>query len=132
MSESAEIHGTVFKNGSATLLARVVGEDGAGVTRASLSAADYTVYTLDTNDPGAAVAVAGHDNGSVGVSALIYDALQTDALWDVDTIGYNFRHVLDVSTNQAFAAAGQTYRVVFRLTPTSGQVILVRFRLYAI
>ncbi len=132
MPESPEIHGTVFKNGSATLLARVVGEDGAAVTRPSLSAADYTVYTLDAGDPDAAVAVTGHDGVSVGVSALIYDTLQTDALWDLDAIGYNFRHVLDVSTNQAFATAGQTYRIVFRLTPASGQVILVRFRLYAI
>lgn len=132
MPESPEIHGTVFKNGSATLLARVVGEDGSPVSRASLSAAAYTVYTLDVDDPDAAVAVAGHDNVSVAVSALIYDTLQTDALWDVDTIGYNFRHMLDVSTNQAFATAGQTYRIVFRLTPTSGQVILVRFRVYAI
>jgi len=31
-----------------------------------------------------------------------------------------------------FVVAGKSYRVVFTLTPTAGQVILVRFRLAAI
>lgn len=125
-----KIHGTVFKNGSATLLARVVGEGGKLVTQASLIAAAYTVYMLDDDAPVASIRlVAGHENVSVAVPGLIHDTLQTDDLWDVDTIGYNFRHTLDVSANQAFAKAGRTHRIVFSLTPTSGQVILVRFRL---
>ena len=132
MADASDIHGVVFKNGSATFLARVVGAQGTPVTQANVASAKYTAYLLDENDPDTATAVAGHTNVAVDVASLIYDSLQNDDLWDVDQTGYNFKHVLDVSADQAFTTAGRTYRVVFELTPTSGQVILVRFRVHAI
>ena len=36
MSDAQDIHGTVFKNGSATLLARVVGPSGAVMTQSDV------------------------------------------------------------------------------------------------
>jgi len=132
MANASDIHGVVFKNGSATLLARVVGSDGNPINQGHIASAAYTVYLLDESDPDAGTPVAGHTDVAVAVASLIYDSLQNDDLWDVDELGYNFKHVLDVSSNQAFAAAGRSYRVVFQLTPTSGQVILVRFRVHAI
>jgi hypothetical protein len=132
MANASDIHGVVFKNGSATLLARVVGADGTPITQANVASARYTAYLLDENDPDAATPVAGHTEVAVGLGSLIYDTLQQDDLWDVDETGYNFKHVLDVSIQQVFAVAGRIYRVVFELVPTSGQVILVRFRLHAI
>jgi len=132
MADASDIQGTVFKNGSATLLARVVGDDGAAVTQAEIAQADYTVYLLDQDDPDAGTAVTGHANVVVSVASLIQDSLQVDSVWDVDQTGYNFKHVLDVSANQAFAVAGRTYRIAFRLSPVSGQAILVRFRVHAI
>ena len=132
MADASDIHGVVFKNGSATLLARVVGADATPVTRADVASAAYTVYLLDENDPDAATAVSGHTNVAVDVASLVYDSLQLDDLWDVDDTGYNFRHLLDVSAQQAFATAGRSYRVVFELVPAAGQVILVRFRVHAI
>jgi len=132
MADASDIHGVVFKNGSATLLARVVGDDASPVTQVQLASAAYTVYLLDENDPDSGTAVSGHTDVAVDVASLVYDALQTDAIWDVDQTGYNFKHVLDVSAAQAFSTAGRTYRVVFRLVPTSGQAILVRFRVHAI
>ena len=132
MADASDIHGVVFKNGSATLLARIVGSDGSLVTQAQIASADYTVYLLDENDPDAGTPVTGHADVALGVNLLIYDSLQNDDLWDVDALGYNFKHVLDISVHEAFATAGRSYRIVFRLTPTSGQVILVRFRVHAI
>lgn len=132
MADACEIHGEVFKNGSVVLLARVVGADGRPLLPAGIAAARYTVYLLDDCDPDAAVPVAGHASVAVPVDAVLYDSFQKDDLWDVDETGYNFRHVLDVSTRQAFTIAGRNYGVVFQLTPTSGQVVLVRFRLHAI
>ena len=129
---ASDIFGTVFKNGSATLLARVVGADGTPVQQADITSAEYGVYLLDNDDPDAATAVTGHDGVSIDVSSLIFDTLQTDGAWDVDGTGYNFKHALDVSANQAFGIAGREYRVVFELTPAAGQVILVRFRVHAI
>lgn len=132
MADASDVHGAVFKNGSATLLARVVGAGGTPVTQADVASARYSVYLLDDNDPDAATPVAGHTAVAVDVASLIHDSLQVDDLWDVDDTGYNFKHVLDVSAQQAFAVAGRSYRVVFELVPAAGQIILVRFRVHAI
>lgn len=132
MPNAVEIHGTAFKNGSVTLLARVVGGNGAPVVQADIASAAYTVSLLDDSDPDVATAVTGHNGVSLNPASLISDVLQNDDLWDVDDTGYNFKHVLDISTNQAFATAGRHYRAEFQLTPTSGQVILVRFRVFII
>jgi hypothetical protein len=132
MTHAADIFGTVFKNGSATLLARVVGADGSAIQQADIASAKYSVYLLDDDDPDAATAVTGHEGVSIEVASLIFDTLQTGGGWEVDETGYNFKHVLDVSANQAFSVAGRSYRIVFELTPAAGQIILVRFRVHAI
>ena len=132
MADAADIYGTAFKNGSATLLARVVGKDGQAVTQADIASAKYAVYLLDDQDADGRTPVAGHADVSLTVSELIFNALQTDALWTVDETGYNFRHTLDVSANQAFATAGRRFLVRYELTPNSGQVILLRFRVNVI
>jgi len=132
MAEAIDIHGTAFKNGTATLLARVVGADGAPIVSGDLDAIVYSVYRLDDRDPDGRVAVEGHDGVELAVGDVIFDALQTDALWTADAIGYNFRHELDVAAHPAFAQAGRKYLVEYRLTPDEGQVILVRFRINVI
>ena len=132
MADAQDIHGTVFKNGSATLLARVVGADGEPVTQADVAAAAYSVCLLDEDDPDGETAVAGHTDVSLSVSAVIFDELQTDALWTKDAVGYNFKHALEVAEDPAFPTAGRSYRIVYELTPVAGQVILVRFRVHAI
>jgi hypothetical protein len=132
MAEAIDIHGTAFKNGSVTLLARIVGQNAANIGQASITAVKYTVFLLDDQNPDSRTAVADHDNVTLAVSSVIFNALQTDSLWTVDAIGYNFRHVLDVSTHAAFTIAGRRYLVEYRLTPTTGQTILVRFRINVI
>ncbi|OHB67560.1 MAG: hypothetical protein A2V70_08430 [Planctomycetes bacterium RBG_13_63_9] len=132
MADAANIYGTAFKNGSATLLARVVGSDGQPIVQADIASASYTVYLLDDQDADARAAVAGHTGVALTVGDVVFNSLQTDALWTVDQTGYNFRHVLDVSENQAFAIAGRRYLVEFKLVPGSGQLILVRFRINVI
>jgi len=132
MADARDIHGNAYKNGSATLLARVVGDDGTAVSPGDISSARYSVYLLDDQDPDARTPVAAHQDVAIGVGQVLFDTLQTDDLWTVDQVGYNFRHVLDVSANPAFAIAGRRYLVEFQLTPVSGQVILVRFRVNVI
>ena len=132
MADAADIHGTAFKNGSATLLARVVGGDGQPIVQADVSSAEYSVYLLDDQDSDARTAITGHAGVALTVANVIFNSLQTDSLWTVDTTGYNFRYVLDVSANPAFAVAGRRYLVEFALTPATGQVILVRFRINVI
>ena len=132
MADAIEIHGTAFKNGSATFLARVVGDDGEPITPANIASATYGVWLLDDRDPDAATAVEGHAGVALSPASILLDGLATGAIWEADAVGYNFRHVLDVSEHQAFTIAGRNYRVEYRLVPVSGQPILVRFRVHVI
>ena len=125
-----EIRGSVFERSTATLLARVVGNDDSRVQQADISSAVYSVYLIDEDDEDTLTVIEGHDGVALTVADLIYDTLQEDDLWgDKDETGYNFRHTVDISANQAFEFVGRAYRVEFTLTPTSGQIITVRFRL---
>lgn len=134
MADAYDIQGDVHKNSSVTPLARVIGADGSAITQADLSSAKYTAYLLDEHDPDVKTAISGHTDVNVVIADTIFDTLQTDAIWDtgLDATGYNFKHVLDVSTTQIFTIAGRYYLIVFTLTPTSGQIILVRCRLKVI
>ena len=132
MPIARDIEGTVFHTGSATLLARVVGADAEPITADSLTAASYTIDAFNEGDDRAAIVVDGHGDVDLTPADVLFDELQTDAQWTVDDQGYNFRHEIDVTTDPAFPNAGIRYRVTYRLTPTEGQVIIVRFSLYAI
>jgi hypothetical protein len=132
MTEAQDIYGTAFKNGSATFLARLVGNDGEYLLPADVAAAAYTVSLLDDRDPDGRTPVAGHSGISLTVNQVLYGSMQTDVIWTVDSLGYNFKHVLDVATHPAFPIAGRRYLVEYALTPTSGPVILLRFRVNVI
>ena len=132
MANAEDIHGVAFKNGSITLLARVVGGDGQNIVLADVSSAKYTVHLLDDDDADNRTAVTGHTNVALTPADVIFNSLQTDALWTADTTGYNFRHVLDISQDQAFAVAGRRYLVEVELTPPTGQLMLIRFRVNVI
>jgi hypothetical protein len=132
MASAKEITRGVFKNGSAVFMARVVGNNGVAVKQADLSAAEYSVYLVEAGTDDDDVVVANHDAVALTVSAIIFDTLQTaDQAWILaggDATGYNLRYELDVATVQAFTVADRYYRVIFTLTPVSGQDILVRFK----
>jgi hypothetical protein len=132
MAEAIDIHGSALKNGSITLLARVVGQNGANVIQADLQSARYSVYLLDNRNPDSRTAIDGHTDVVLPVAQLIFDTLQVDPLWTIDAVGYNFRHVLNVSTHPVFAIADRRYLVEHRLTPVAGQVILVRFQIHVL
>ena len=74
----------------------------------------------------------GHSSVSLATADVVFSALRTDPLWTVDAVGYNFRHVLDVSAHPAFPIAGRRYLIEYQLTPAEGQSILVRFRINVI
>ena len=129
---SNDTYGTVQKGGTATCLARVVGEDAAAISQTDISTATYSVFLLDDDDPDGRTVVSGHDGESLVAASIIFNSLQTDARWTVDDTGYNFRHTIDISTDNAFTVAGRNYLVEYRLVPSAGQVIIVRFRLNCI
>jgi hypothetical protein len=132
MADARNIDGSAFKNGSATLMARIVNATGANITQNDISSVHYCIYLLDDQDPDLRTVVTGHDNTVLSVATVLFTSLQTDTLWTVDTTGYNFRHILDVAVHPAFSIAGRRYLIEYRIQPSSGQVILVRFRINVI
>jgi len=132
MPVARDIFGTVFKNGTAVLMARIVDEDGQPLAREDILALSYTVHELDAQHPDTQTPIAGHQNQPLDVDSVVFDTLQLDPLWDVDAVGYNFKHVLDASINAAFPTAGLFYRVEHSITPVGAQELLVRFQLQAI
>ncbi len=127
MANAVATQARVFKNGTATFMARVVGAGEAAITQTDLASIVHSVYTLDPADPDAQTVVEGHDGVALVVTDVIFDTLQTDSRWTADTTGYNFLYEIDVSSNEAFEVRGAQYLVHFGLTPNSGQVIDVQF-----
>jgi hypothetical protein len=132
MAEATDIFGTAFKNGSITLMARIVGAGGANIAQADIATIRYSVYLLDDQDPDARTPVTGHSQITLPVYQVVYNTLQTDPTWTVDSVGYNFRHELDVAGFPAFPLAGRRCLIEYALTPLSGQVILLRYRINVI
>lgn len=132
MPSAEDVHGAVFKNGTITNLARVVGADGTNITQSDIDSGVYSIYLLNDQDADSRTAVTNHSAVALTIADVIFDTLQTDSIWTKDDTGYNFKHVIDVSSDVAFAIAGRRYLVEYTLTPNSGQVITVRFRLNSI
>ena len=127
MPTAQDIRGTVFKNGSAVLLARIVDVNGDAVATSDLSSVSYSVLEIDPVDHDTLTPIAGHDEVTLDVADVFYDTLQTDGAWSVDEVGYNFRHELEVDTDEAFIVAGANYQVRYEVTPATGQKLVFRF-----
>lgn len=126
MSKAEPTQATVWEDSGATCMARVVGQDAANVTQASLTSIGYKVFDLDGAAPGTATAT-----GAPVVADTIYDTLQTaDDRWTVDSTGFNF---LDIVAGAAanLPTGDHRYRIEYIFTPASGQVFTVVFSLYA-
>ncbi len=118
---------TVLVGGTKAFMASVTDWDALPITVATITAAEYTVYLLDENDPNERTVVEGHDGVTLTVADVVLDAPVVGPGWTRDAVGYNLLHTIDISTHAAFALLGRTYHVDFVLTPASGQAILVGF-----
>lgn len=134
MTQARDIYGNVFARGCVTLLARIVGNDANVLTGAAVSSVKYTIFLLDTNDPGKGIPVRGYRDVDISPEKIVFDELQTeDPRWDVDDQGYNFRHTLMNDNGKIFTAVNRHYLVEYRLTPRGGNaVVTLRFRLFVI
>ncbi len=120
MASPLIITGSVFEDGGASLMARIVGNDAANITRADTTSISRSVY-VDGTIQGTATAIVVADS--------VFDALQTDARWSVDTTGYNFRD--DVAAS-VFATGDTLYRLEYKFTPATGEVFWVVYQEYAV
>ncbi len=121
-----DIQATVFKGGSPRLCAMVY-LNGTAITQADVSTITYTIYELGSR-PDDRTAITGHMDVSLSAADVIYDSLQTDA----QASKFNYAHQVPVSVHPAYATAGKSYQVEYKVQPTSGQVIIVRFQVSCI
>lgn len=123
------ITGTVVAKSGVTLMARVLGNNGRPITRASLSAITYHVYNVtDAED-------VSSGSGSLTIADVVFDDLQqNDPRWTKDAAdlpgsdgrwGYNFLATLPASL---FTAGGDRIQVDIKITPVSGEPFVQPFQ----
>lgn len=103
----------ILANNPVVQLAQIQGLDGVYIHQADVTSIAYTVYDL-TN----ASAVVG--TGTLTVASVVYDAMQTDDIWERDTIGYNFKTIIPASR---FPNASRRYLLNIAFTLASGYVV---------
>ena len=136
MTDSLPVHdGFVFEDGTAVMMARVVGMDNAAIQQADVSAAECKAYRTNIqpvfgedsdNDP-----VETYDSGALTVSSIVYDTLQTsDARWTKDSTGYNLLLVIPAT---AFPLGDEHYTIECKLTLTDADTstVWVRWGVFA-
>jgi len=104
----------IWEDSGLVCMARVIGEDAENLVQADVSSIDCTVTHLPTG---------AFTEPDVTVSSAVFNTLQTDSRWTVDSTGYNFRFTVPAAS---FAKAGKA-RVEFKFTPASGQPFHVVF-----
>lgn len=132
MPTAQDIRGTASQNGSAMLMARIVGIDNQPVVAGDLDEVRYSVLRVNHGDPNDLSVVTGHDDVELPVADVFYNTLQTGGPWNVDATGYNFLHELDISEHAAFPLALTDYQVRFVVTPVVGQPIVWRYWVHVI
>ena len=130
---SGVITGVVPGQSGVTLLARVLGQNGAPITQATITSIAWTLTDLTA---GAALA-----SGTFTVASAVFDSLQLDPRWAADGVGYNFLGTLAAS-NFALASpsagvpgqapAPRRYQCDVAFTPASGEAFRVVFQFSAL
>lgn len=97
------------------IMARIYGNANTAISVASLSSISYSVYRN-----GSSV-----DSGTLTVADVVFDTLQTDAAWTVDTTGYNFKWDLP----DTICTEPGTYELVITFNPATGGDFKLKVRL---
>ena len=104
-------------------MARVQGVGGTNITQASITSITCKVFDLSGATPDTA-----ETTPTVTVATSVFDTLQTDDMWDEDTVGYNFRFTVPAAS---FSTGDHYYLIEFTFTPTSGDAYTSTFEVYA-
>jgi len=95
-------------------MARILGDDAAAITQSTTSAITVAVFKN--------ASTTATYTASLTVADVVFNSYQTDARWDLDSTGYNFRYAV---ISSVFDEGDATYRVEFKFTPTSGSQYFV-------
>ena len=107
-------HTVIWEDSGYTVLARILGHDGAAITTSDVSGT--IAWTIaERSAPDTVVATS-----TLVVADTVFDTLQTgDVRWTKDTTGFNFLAAMDAST---VPTGNKTYHLRYTFTPTTGQV----------
>jgi hypothetical protein len=109
------IRGTAWEDCDVACLARIT-LNGANLTQAGVSSIARKVFDLSSSTPTTAI-----DSSAVTVNTSVFDTLQTDDRWTIDTTGYNFRDVVAGS----ILTSGNRYRIEYVFTGASSEKFAV-------
>lgn len=101
---------TTWEDGDVTEMARVQ-IDGSNIAQSDIASIERKIFNINSSTPETALFT-----DTITVSDAVFDSLQTDARWDVDSTGYNFR---DRIPGSKFASGAVTYRVEYWFTGSS-------------
>lgn len=101
------------------LMADVRWTDGTRITQATTDS--IVCRSVDLDDTSTAIS-----QPSVTVSTSVFDSLQTDSRWTVNSTGYNFGFILP---GAAIPDARKTYLVTFDFIPNSGETVRHAWRI---
>ena len=97
--------GQILEGQNATIMHRLYTPDGAKLTQTTANGSNVTLNVFEIGQPSRGdVAVA---TITVAISASVFDAFQTDAYWDLDGTGYNFRHMVPYHTAHVDGGSGK-------------------------
>jgi len=126
MQHAREICRTVFENGAAILMARIVDNAGVYIRRSQVAAIRYTICELDRRRPQRIKVVPGHDRVPLEVDEVFSDVLEAGD-WNLDVAGYNFRHEIHATSDQSFPKPDARYELRYLFIPKFGEPALVNF-----
>jgi hypothetical protein len=127
MRHARDICETAFKNGAAVLMARIVDGAGIRVRRDQMAFIRYSISEVDPCDLERRQSLVAHADVPIDVDEVFLDSLETGGLWDVDAVGYNFRHEIRPGANRKFPP-GARYEIRYVFQPKNcGGSMIVRF-----
>jgi hypothetical protein len=105
----------VFEDSGCYLMARILGNAAANIVQADITSIGLVV-TESSGVPGS--------ESLLTVANVVFNTLQTDARWTVDSTGYNFRYEVPAAS---LPNGKRCYTFEFKFTPVSGPVFHVVF-----
>jgi hypothetical protein len=132
MHELRDVCETVFENGAAVLMARIVDRSGVAIRRSDVAAIEYSIVERRGCRRDGFAWSPGRRRVGLCVDEVLFDWLEVGGLWTLDVCGYNFRHEFDVAQGREFPNAGAAFEILYMFTTTFGEKIAIGFELGAL
>jgi hypothetical protein len=110
-------------------MARLVDPHGRLLHTSMVRSIQYSLYELSESGSPRKRLVANHIGRQMRVDKVVADELNVGRSWDIDAIGYNFRHRFVVKSARLHGDHSPTmYELRYVITQTTGERSVVCFR----